>query len=86
MEFETPPPHHLNAALDKLVKSLPFHGKDYGFEPRTLYDSQVACWYTHSIIRVITGSNPVLTTRLVVSDFPEEWNFQNSQVAEQGYH
>jgi hypothetical protein len=27
----------LNAALDKLVKSLPFHGKDYEFEPRTLY-------------------------------------------------
>jgi hypothetical protein len=30
----------------------------------------------------ITGSSPVLNTRLVVSDFPEEWNFQNSQVAE----
>lgn len=27
----------VNAALDKLVKSLPFHGKDYEFEPRTLY-------------------------------------------------
>ena len=25
------------AMLDKLVKSLPFHGKDYGFEPRALY-------------------------------------------------
>ena len=32
--------------------------------------------------RGYTGSNPVLTTRLVVSDFPEEWNFQNSQVTE----
>ena len=27
----------INAALDKLVKSSPFHGEDYGFEPRTLY-------------------------------------------------
>ena len=75
MEFETPPPHQQNAVLDKLVKSLPFHGKDYGFEPRVLYDSQVAelvrfsssrhyikIGRMSSIPKANIGSNPVLTT------------------------
>jgi hypothetical protein len=30
-----------NAPLDKLVKSSPFHGEDYGFEPRTEYKMMV---------------------------------------------
>ena len=50
----------LNAALDKLVKSPPFQGGDYGFDPRTqyMYDFDTRMVEYLAFNQGIEGSNP----------------------------